>query len=416
VAEASSLSRKRTPELFRPVMISKAFRCLWIGNSLSTFGTAITNVILPLLVYELTSSPMAMSLIMAAYMIPEVMILPVSGVIVDRLNRAKIMRMADMVRFLLTLSVMILGLTGHLSIPALVAMMAVMGFMSGIFQPAFSAMRATVFVPDIRNAANALSQFTEQLLRLLGPSVGGLIITLTTASLGFGIDGLTYLISFICLLFLTQEGTVNRRPQQSESFFKECFAGIRIIRTKTWLWVTILFFSVINIFSTGIVAVLIPWLIKVHEHLPAYIYGMAMSGSALGSIVTAFIFGMRKKWHFRGILAYGGIALSGVALFLMPYVHVSAFFVLLMALEGAGTMLFGLIWETSLQELVAPEAFGRVASIDMMGSFALLPLGFLFTGWLSGVIGGFGTILLMSSSIFIACLLILFVPGIRKFD
>lgn len=416
MTQVRSISRKKYLELLRPVMLSKAFRCLWIGNSLSTFGTAVTNVILPLLIYELTSSPMAMSLIMAAYMIPELLILPVSGVIVDRLNRAKIMRMADLIRFLLTVSVMVLGMSGKLSIPALMVMMAAMGLMSGLFQPAFSAMRAVVFVPDIRNAANALSQFSEQLLRLLGPSVGGLIITLTTASLGFGIDGLTYLISFICVLFLTTEGRVKRRPRQTESFFRECFAGIRIIRGNTWLWVTILFFSIINIFSTGIVAVLIPWLIKVHEQLPAYVYGMAMSGSALGAIVTAFIFGMRKRWRFRGLLAYGGIALSGVALLLMPLTQQTVFLVLLMAFEGAGAMLFGLIWETSLQELVAPEAFGRVASIDMVGSFALLPAGFLLTGWLSGVIGGIATIFLMSGSIILANLLILFVPGIRRFD
>lgn len=416
MTQARSISRKKYPELLRPVVISRPFRCLWIGNSLSTFGSAITNIILPLLVYELTSSPMAMSLIMAAYMIPELLILPVSGIIVDRLNRAKIMRMADLIRFLLTLTVMVLGMGGRLSIPALMIMMGLMGLMSGLFQPAFSAMRAVVFVPDIRNAANALSQFTEQLLRLLGPSVGGLIITLTTASLGFGIDGLTYLISFICVLFLTQEGRVKRRPRQTESFFHECFAGIRIIQGNTWLWVTILFFSIINIFSTGIVAVLVPWLIKVHEHLPAYVYGMAMSGSALGAIVTAFIFGMRKRWRFRGPLAYGGIALSGVALLLMPLTHQTFFLIVLMALEGAGTMLFGLIWETSLQELVAPEAFGRVASIDMVGSFALLPVGFLLTGWLSGVIGGISTIYLMSGSIILANLLILLVPGIRRFD
>lgn len=416
MAQTQFLRKKRYPELFRPVIVSKAFRYLWIGNSLSTFGSSITNVILPLLVYELTSSPMAMSMIMTAYMIPEVLILPISGVIVDRLNRAKIMRAADLIRFILTIAIMLLGLTGHLSIAALVVMMAVMGLMSGLFQPAFSAMRATVFLPDIRNSANALSQFTEQLLRLLGPSVGGMIISLTTASLGFGIDGLTYLISFICLMFLTHTGGVNRKPRQTQSFIHECFEGIRVIKKSTWLWVTILFFSFINICSTGVVVVLIPWLIKVHDQLPAYIYGIAMSGSAFGSIMTAFVFGMRKKWRFRGLLAYGGIALSGLALFVMPFVHQTVFLTLLMALEGAGTMLFGLIWETSLQELVAPEAFGRVASLDMVGSFALLPVGYLLTGWISGVIGGVGTIILLSGIVIFSNALILLVPGIRKFD
>lgn len=416
MADVPAPIKKTYPEIFKPVMVSRSFRFLWIGNSLSTFGTAITNVILPLLVYELSHSPMSMSLIMAAYMIPEVLILPFSGILVDRLNRANVMRTADIIRFVLTTGVMILGLYGVLSIPLLVVMMGFMGLMNGLFQPAYSALRATVFVPDIRNSANALSQFSEQLLRLLGPSVGGLIISFTTASLGFGIDGLTYLISFICLMFLTQEGMVSKRSPRTASFFSECFEGVRVIRQRTWLWVTILFFSLVNIFISGVATVLIPWLIKVHDQLPDFVYGFVMSGAALGSITVAFVFGMRKKWRYRGILAYSGGATASLALLVMPFAQHAVLLTILMALTGGGLMLFSLIWQTSLQELVPPEAFGRVASIDMVGSFALLPVGFLLTGWLSEAIGGVESLLLMSGIAALSNILILLVPAIRKFD
>ncbi|WP_353947980.1 MFS transporter [Sporolactobacillus sp. Y61] len=416
MADVPAPIKKTYPEIFKPVMVSRSFRFLWIGNSLSTFGTAITNVILPLLVYELSHSPMSMSLIMAAYMIPEVLILPFSGILVDRLNRANVMRIADIIRFVLTTGVMILGLYGVLSIPLLVVMMGFMGLMNGLFQPAYSALRATVFVPDIRNSANALSQFSEQLLRLLGPSVGGLIISFTTASLGFGIDGLTYLISFICLMFLTQEGMVSKRSPRTASFFSECFEGVRVIRQRTWLWVTILFFSLVNIFISGVATVLIPWLIKVHDQLPDFVYGFVMSGAALGSITVAFVFGMRKKWRYRGILAYSGGATASLALLVMPFAQHAVLLTILMALTGGGLMLFSLIWQTSLQELVPPEAFGRVASIDMVGSFALLPVGFLLTGWLSEAIGGVESLLLMSGIAALSNILILLVPAIRKFD
>ncbi|RYL86844.1 MFS transporter [Sporolactobacillus sp. THM19-2] len=416
MADVPAPIKKTYPEIFKPVMVSRSFRFLWIGNSLSTFGTAITNVILPLLVYELSHSPMSMSLIMAAYMIPEVLILPFSGILVDRLNRANVMRTADIIRFVLTTGVMILGLYGALSIPLLVVMMGFMGLMNGLFQPAYSALRATVFVPDIRNSANALSQFSEQLLRLLGPSVGGLIISFTTASLGFGIDGLTYLISFICLMFLTQEGMVSKRSRRTTSFFSECFEGVRVIRQRTWLWVTILFFSLVNIFISGVATVLIPWLIKVHDQLPDFVYGFVMSGAALGSITVAFVFGMRKKWRYRGILAYSGGATASLALLVMPFAQHAVLLTILMALTGGGLMLFSLIWQTSLQELVPPEAFGRVASIDMVGSFALLPVGFLLTGWLSEAIGGVESLLLMSGIAALSNILILLVPAIRKFD
>lgn len=100
----------------------------------------------------------------------------------------------------------------------------------------------------------------------------------------------------------------------------------------------------------------------------------------------------------------------------MPLVDHAALLIALMVVVGAGNMLFGLIWETSLQELVAPEVFGRVASIDMVGSFALLPVGYLMTGWLAELIGGVATILSLSGLVIVAHLLILLVPEIRKYD
>ncbi|MDR4174354.1 MFS transporter, partial [Bacillus nitratireducens] len=71
-------------------------------------------------------------------------------------------------------------------------------------------------------------------------------------------------------------------------------------------------------------------------------------------------------------------------------------FIALMSMEGFGMVIIALIWETSLQELVPDEAFGRVASLDMLGSFALLPLGYVFVGWLATVIGGKITIILLA--------------------
>lgn len=73
-------------------------------------------------------------------------------------------------------------------------------------------------------------------------------------------------------------------------------------------------------------------------------------------------------------------------------------------------------WKSSLQELVPEEAFGRVASLDMMGSFMLLPAGYLLAGWLADQIGGIMTIGIFSSMGLAAVLLLLLVPSIRGFE
>ncbi|MNP71221.1 hypothetical protein D3C76_1675770 [compost metagenome] len=79
-------------------------------------------------------------------------------------------------------------------------------------------------------------------------------------------------------------------------------------------------------------------------------------------------------------------------------------------------MMFGLIWETSMQEMVPQETFGRVASLDMLGSFALLPIGYIVVGWLADSIGGLQTIALFASIGTLAVLAVMFTPAVRNYD
>ncbi|MFT8312001.1 MAG: MFS transporter [Sporolactobacillus sp.] len=411
-------TKHNVPHFFLPIYQSRAFRALWIGNTLSVFGSSITGIIIPILVYSLTQSTLAMGFVMTAYMLPNVIILPFAGIIVDKVNRAKLMRLTDIVRCSMAFTIMGMGLNGSLTIHLLSMFAIILGIMDGLFQPAFSAMRATVFTPEIRTSANALNQLSIQGMRLLGPALGGLIVTVWSAPIGFGIDGVTFLVSFTCLLYLTKEGKIRKAALEAKktSFIHDCFGGIEIIKQNTWLWVTIMAFCFINICTTGITVIIIPWLMNVHHHFPSYVYGLVMSGQAIGAALAAFIFGMRKTWHHRGIIAYLGIALGGLAFIAMPFVYNIVLLIVLMIFEGLGSMAFGLIWETSLQDLVAPEAFGRVASIDMLGSFALIPVGYMFTGWFANVLGGVSAMLVLSSLTLLLIALSLCIPAIRNFD
>ena len=175
-------------------------------------------------------------------------------------------------------------------------------------------------------------------------------------------------------------------------------------------------FAFINIADQGIVAVLLPWLIKIHLELTSFDYGLVTSASGIGAIVTSVIFGHRSKWHKRGLISYLGIAISGLGFGMMAISGSMLLLTACMAVSGAGLMLFGLVWEGSLQELVPEEAYGRVSSLDMFGSYGLLPLGYLLTGWVSQSVGGVDTIMVEAVFIVAMSLLSLGVEGIRKFD
>jgi len=417
------LNRNPLRSFAMPFANSQAFLFLWLGHLISFLGSSITMVILPVLVYSLTGSTTTMGFVMASYMLPNVLMLPISGQIVDRYDRVKIMMIADISRFFIMLATALLALSGLLSIPILFMLVACYGLLDGLFQPAYSAVRATVFTPDIRVAANSLTQMTTQAVRLIGPALGGLLITRWSAGIGFGIDAFTYALSLICLIYLRKKVTYRLRNTSTPSqlsispHWKDDFKeGIAVLRGHPWLWITILAFSFINICYSGIVSVLIPWLFKVHHGWDPYLYGLAVTFSGVGAIIGGLMFGMRSKWKHRGIMAYGGAFISGCALMAVAFVPSAVWAIALFALEGFGLMIFGLIWEISLQELVPQEAFGRVASLDMLGSFALLPIGYIAVGWLADVIGGIATIGICAGVGMATIAFVLSIPAIRKFQ
>ncbi|NGZ77606.1 MFS transporter [Saccharibacillus alkalitolerans] len=482
--EASAASRLSV--FLSPLRRSKAFTYLWLGQWIAMLGSSVSVLILPLVVYSLTDSSTALGLAMTCYMLPNILALPFAGLIVDKTDRLRLVMLSNSARLIIMLLAAVSIFNGSLTLERLYIGLVFYGLMEGVFNPAYSALRAEVFTPDIRNAANALSQISIQGVRLLGPALGGMLVSAASPGAGFALDSVTYLISLICFMMLgrvlaaqkgrrggfaarpaepersartldpsasgaaessrspeaaagptTAPGAValppsdsaelaravsdpRRKPADSSSvlsgFGTEFMEGVRVLSRLPWLWITIVAFSLLNICYTGIVAILVPWLFKVHHGLSPSVYGVAMAGTAVGAILAAVLFGSKRDWKRRGLVAYGGALLSGVALLLLSIVTWVPGLVMAMVLEGFGMMMFMIIWEISLQELVPAESFGRVASLDMLGSFALLPVGYLIVGRLADTIGGIPSIAIFACAGLAILLTALCSPHIRNFN
>jgi hypothetical protein len=214
---------------------------------------------------------------------------------------------------------------------------------------------------------------------------------------GLGFDALTFLVSFVSLAVLRMppKSRSAPAPRSQSAFWNDLRGGLDVLRPHPWLWQTILIFGVANIFTSGLLDVLVPWYVKVHLDLPAADYGFAMTGMAVGSLLMALLYGQRRRWTRRRMLAYIGgagwaLGMTAVALF-----HTIGPIIVVLGLSGAGIMLIGLVWEISLQEMVPQEYFGRVTSLDMLGSTALLPFGFIAVGAVANAVGGVLTLIVI---------------------
>ena len=107
-------------------------------DNYSALGSSITMVILPVVVYSLTGSTVVMGMTMAMYMLPNILALPFAGLIVDRIDRVRLMLFTDIIRCILMLLLASLIFMDLLTITILYILVAIYGLMEGIFQPAYS--------------------------------------------------------------------------------------------------------------------------------------------------------------------------------------------------------------------------------------------------------------------------------------
>jgi Bacterial protein of unknown function (DUF894). len=404
--------------IFAPIK-SRSFRALWIGQSLSRLGDSVLSVMLSIIVLSITGSTVKMGIVMTLLMIPQIVLLPFTGLLVDRVARVPIMIVADFIRFILLSGLTFISVYSSLNINYIYAYAFISGTMSALFQPAYSAVRAQVFTIDIRNAANSLTQITEQFARLIGPFLGGLIGSLASYGVGLGIDAVSFLISAVSLLFLKVEKPAARKEEEGglKKFTYDLMGGYRELRKHEWLWDTILIFALVNTASAGFTPILLPWLVKANLHMSDYAYGLLISAYGIGSLICALFFGLRAKWKRRGIMAYAGVGITGLVMCVIAVANYLPVLVLLMVLGGAGIMLFSLIWEGSLQELVPPESYGRVSSLDMLGSWALMPVGYMISGWMAQQFGTVNTTVIEGGIMAVVVFVAMYsIKCIRDFD
>ena len=148
-----------------------------------------------------------------------------------------------------------------------------------------------------------------------------------------------------------------------------------------WLWVTIAVAGISNIAYAGPMEVSLPFLIKDYRHADVGVLGLFYSASAVGSVLATIWLGRLPKLRRRGWLLYGSWALIGIMVIMIGLPIPIPGILLASAVIGACNATLGLAWINSLQEMVPRHLLGRVTSVDYLGSYMFLPIGFAFGGW-----------------------------------
>jgi MFS family permease len=378
------MSRSRDLRLLSPLR-HRDFRLLWSGLCVSLLGDGVFLVAMAWEVYALSNAPTALALVGVAMTVPTVAFLLLGGVVSDRMERRRVMLMADLARGGAVAVLALLTLAGALELWHVVVLVALYGGGGAFFGPAFDAIVPDVLPVAELPQANALDQFVRPLaLRLAGPALGGVLIELVGTGAAFALDAATFAVSAAALLAMRP---VVRRAAVRQTVRADIRAGFAYITRHTWLWLTFAAAAIAQLLFLGPTEVLLPFMVKNDLGGSALDLGLVFAAGGIGSVACAVAVGQRGlprrditfmyvAWGLA-TLAVAGYGLAGSVWQLM--LAALAF----NALETAGTI----VWATAKQRHVPAALLGRVSSLDWLISTGLLPLSFALTGPVSAAVG-----------------------------
>lgn len=343
------------------------YRRLWAARTISQWGDVAASVALALLVLQLTGSGLGVSAVVAAEILPVLLLAPLAGVVVDRLPRRTVMVAADLTRAMLAGA---LPLVAD-DIGAVYAIAAGMSAASVFFNPAAGAL-----LPDLvrRNqlvAANSGIWTTAVLSQIVLAPITGLVVTATGPTVPFWVNAGSYVVSALLLIGLPGSARSARAPgtpagtRPWRDRWTEAAAGIQHIRADRRL-VALGVGQVLAALSAGATSALLVVYVRDHLHARPAGYGIALGaigvGAALGPLVLIrFIRDpARPGWVFGPYALRGGVDLLLAASSSLPTA------VAALAVYGLGTSTGAVTFNTMLQATMPDALRGRVmAAFDL---------------------------------------------------
>ncbi|HMK09620.1 MAG TPA: MFS transporter [Anaerolineales bacterium] len=394
----------------------RPFALLWTGQTISRLGDSLYRIALSWWVLEETGSATAMGTVLVVSFLPMVLFLLVGGVVVDRLPRFRVLFACDVLNGVVVAVVTLLAAAGRLEIWHVYIASAIFGLADAFFYPAYNASVPQIVPPEALPSANSLTGLSFQITGIVGPAIGATLVAVGGTPTAFGLDCLSFFISAACLFPLLRLTLPRSAEAAARSPVEDLREGLGEVVARTWLWLSIAFFGLVNVLDAGPRNVAMPFLLHDDLGLDVSALGAVTSSLAVGSVAAAVFLGRFHRLRRRGLLLYGCELLMGVMLVLFGRLPWLAGLMLVAAIYGVGITIGSMVWTNTLQEMVPQEKLGRVSSIDALGSFVFLPVGFAFAGILTERIGPSNVFVLGGSLVIVLTVGMLLVPSIRRLD
>jgi MFS family permease len=378
------------------------FRLFYGGQGISLIGTWMTRLATSWLVYRLTGSALLLGVVGFAGQIPTFLLAPVAGVWVDRLDRRHVLLVTQVLAMLQSFALAALTLSKHITVHEIILLSACQGAINAFDMPARQAFLVQMVDhrDDLGNAI-ALNSSMVNIARLVGPSLAGAVIALSSEGYCFLVDGISYLAVIASLM------AMHVKPHEIQRH-----AGSMLVQLKEgWTYVTgfapiriiLLLFAIVSLMGWPFSVLMPIFAGKVLDGGP-HTLGFLMGAVGLGAVVSAVSLAVRKTVLGLGRMIPLSAGAFGVGLILFGLSRNLWLSLALMLVCGFGLMQQMAASNTIIQTIVEENKRGRVMSYYTMSFVGMAPFGSLLAGSLAHVIGAPRTVMISGASCIVGAL------------
>jgi len=389
-----------------------SFRLLTAGQFTSTIGDYCYAVALPWLVLSSHGGAILLGTVLACYGVPRMVLIPVGGVLADKVGPRTVMLIADAGRCVVVAAMAVLAARHTASLTALGPAAALIGAGEGLFIPASFSLMPSLLSEERLAAGNAISNAAVQAGSLLGPALGGALVATTRASTwAFVIDAASFAVSALTLALIPRRAAAGSVTAVAAATGADGASGeagadrdagaggaggagaggagaggagdggggvLALLRKSRLLQILLLVVIAANLAGGGMSEVALPSL--AHARFGAAGYGALLAcfaaGGVIGTLAAARTGGLRTPAIFATMV----FLVDGAATALTPYLGGEAGAAAALFTVGAANGLGNVTSLTVLQKWAPPAMLGRIMSAIMVCALGSFPLSVVITG------------------------------------
>lgn len=389
------------------------FRLLWLGETISKTGSAVTTVALPLVaVVTLSANPFSIGLLEAAAWLPWLLFSLPAGAWVDGWPRRPVMQVTNLVSLVLLASVPVAAWLDILSMTQLLIVAFGVGIAKVFFRPAFQAyLPSLVTAADLREG-NAKLHGSYSVADVAGPGLAGLLAQAFGAVNALLVDAASFLVSTLCLARIRTHERLPEHRRDNHGLFRRIRDGLHYVAHEAHLRALTLFAACSNLIIVATQVLLIVFLVRVVGVRPGGV-GVLMASMGVGGVIGAFA---TKRISERFGTARG-LLLSELAAvpfgLLVPLTRPGAGLALFAAgnlVLSAGIVAGNVIASAFRQSYCPADMMGRVSAVTACLIYGSMPLGAVIGGSLGTSVGIRPALWILAGALFLPLLFLLLSP------